>query len=276
MAKRISVRGIQLAYEEHGAGDRPLVLVHGFTGSRRDFRERLPALAALGRTIALDLRGHGESTHAGEYTLDALAEDLVAFLDALAIERCDLLGHSMGGMVALRAALARPQRFASLVLMDTSARAPEGLPRDLFDLAARVAREAGMDRLLELVRRRASEDPLRTEADRRLEAEWGSGYWDDWRIPNFRAMDPEAYAALGRDILEQESLAPRLGAIRCPALVLVGEGDRGFVEAADEMARGIADARHVVIPRGGHSPQLETPEAWHAALRAHLERVRGG
>lgn len=277
MTKRVSVHGIEMAYEEHGAGTRPLVLVHGFTGSRRDFSWRFPELAALGRTIAPDLRGHGESTNTGDpagYTLEQIALDLVAFLDALGVESCDLLGHSMGGMAALRVALAAPQRVASLILMGTSAHCPSGIPRPIIELAGRIAVEAGTRRLVEIMRERAPTEPSRSEADRRNEAAWGEGYWTEWRYPNFEAMDPVAYGAFGTAILDQGTLAPRLGEIRCPTLVLVGDGDTSFLDAAAELAAGIPGARRVDVPDAGHQPQLEHPAAWLAAIREHLARVR--
>lgn len=276
--KRISVCGIELEYEEHGAGDRALVLVHGFTGSRRDFAPRLPALAALGRTIAVDLRGHGGSTHTGDadrYTLDQIAEDLAAFVTAAELEGCDLLGHSMGGMAALRLALAAPERLGSLVLMDTSA-GPPALPAAMFELAKQVVASAGLEKLAELMRARGPGDANRSDADRRLEAEWGEAYWSEWRLPNFRAMDPVAYGAFGDAIFTQASLAHRLAEITVPTLVLVGAEDSGFLPAADALARGIPGARRIDVPRAAHQPQLENPGGWIEAVAGHLARVRTG
>jgi 2-succinyl-6-hydroxy-2,4-cyclohexadiene-1-carboxylate synthase len=71
-----------------------------------------------------------------------------------------------------------------------------------------------------------------------------------------------------------ESVGARLGEIRCPTLVMVGEQDRPFLPAAEELARGIPRARHVVIEGAAHSPQLESPESWLAAVRDHLARAR--
>src|SRR5262245_19748352 len=116
MRNRIIVNDIEVVYDERPGTTRPLVLVHGFTGAADDFREHLDPLAALGRTIAIDQRGHGDSTNTGDsasYTLNQLTDDLRTFLAAREIERCDLLGHSMGGMVALRFALAHPECTAS-------------------------------------------------------------------------------------------------------------------------------------------------------------------
>jgi 2-succinyl-6-hydroxy-2,4-cyclohexadiene-1-carboxylate synthase len=278
-ARRAAADGVEIAFEEHGGDGRALVLVHGFTGSRRDFAPRLPALARIGRTLALDLPGHGESGRlagAESYTLEHLAGDLLGFLEVLGLARCDVLGHSMGGMVALRAALAEPSRVASLVLMDTAARAPDGIPLDVFARARRVAHEAGMEALLRLVRARAASDPDRPAADRRLEAEWGEAYWAEWREPNFRAMDPQAYVGLGQAIVGQAPLLGRLGEIRCPTTVLVGADDQGFRLAAEELARGIPGARLVEVPDAAHQPQLENPDAWLGAVHDHLAHVRAG
>ena len=84
--KRIRVGDIEMEYEEHGGGDRPFVLVHGFTGSRDDWKEHLPYLGKRGRTIAVDQRGHGGSTNTGDaatYRIEQLAADLAGFLDAV-------------------------------------------------------------------------------------------------------------------------------------------------------------------------------------------------
>src|SRR5258705_11834048 len=122
VVRKIRVRCIEMELEEAGTGDRPFVLVHGFTGSRDDFREHIPELARAGRTIALDQRGHGGTTNTGraeDYTLDGMVADLAAAFDALGITRADLLGHSLGGMIALRFTLEHPDRVASLVPMDS-------------------------------------------------------------------------------------------------------------------------------------------------------------
>jgi pimeloyl-ACP methyl ester carboxylesterase len=276
-SRRVRAGDLEIAYDDVGTGARPLVLVHGFTGHRRDFETQLPGLAELGRTLAPDLRGHGETGRAADpdrYTLEQLVRDAAEFLDALGIARCDLLGHSLGGMVALRLALRAPERVASLVLMDSAPRALSFLPAETFERAWAVARAVGMEKLQALVRERAGSDPLRSEADRRLEREWGPDrYWTRHR-ERFCAVDPEAYARLGRALLEQESLVPRLGELRCPTLVMVGEGDGAFVGEAGILVEGIPDARRAVVPDAGHQPQLENPEAWLAAIRGHLARVR--
>jgi pimeloyl-ACP methyl ester carboxylesterase len=274
---RVRANGIEIAFESHGEGERPLVLVHGFSGFRQDFAGQLPELARHGRVLAPDLRGHGESGRgeAASYGFDAFVADLLGLLDALGIERADVLGHSMGGMVALRAALAAPAHVASLVLMSSSAARLGFIDRAQLALAARVAREAGMTPLAQILRARAADDAARGEADRRMEAEWGAERFWAWRTARVAAMDPAAYEPLALALAEQEDLTPRLGEIACPTTVLVGELDRDFRAPSEALAKGIPGARLAVLPHAGHQPQHEAPEAWRAAVLEHLARVRG-
>ena len=276
-ANRVRVRGIELAYEEHGAGNRPFVLVHGFTGSRDDWREMLPRLAPRGRTLAPDLRGHGESSNPGDaagYSFGELAADLAAFLTAVDVTRCDLLGHSMGGMVALRLALAQPARVDSLLLMDTSAEPIPRGARAMLEASAKIARESGMQALYE-VGRTASERQADRPASfvRSIERMGAEVFWGRIRA-KMLAMDPVAYATLGPALIDDAGVADRLAEIRCPTTVLVGAEDAAFRRTSERLARDIPGAQLVVIEAAAHSPQLENPEAWLAAVLAHLARVR--
>jgi 2-succinyl-6-hydroxy-2,4-cyclohexadiene-1-carboxylate synthase len=273
--RKLAVRDIEMEIEEAGAGGRAFVLVHGFTGSRDDFRERVPELASLGRTIALDQRGHGGTTNSGraeDYTLEALVSDLAAAFDALGLAEADLLGHSLGGMVALRFTLAHPERVSSLVLMDTSPRPmPLPIPESARLALGRLAHEQGVAALLPSVLRRPLEDLA--PARRRSIEEMGEAYWDRIRR-KLEAMDPMAWQELLGVLCSHEPVTDRLGEIRCPTTVLVGEQDAAFLAPADELERGIGGAVRVTIPDAEHSPQLENPVAWSEAIRAHLARAR--
>jgi pimeloyl-ACP methyl ester carboxylesterase len=273
---RLAINGAQLFYEETGDGGRALVVVHGFTGSRDDFRGHLPALASLGRTIAYDQRGHGQSAATGDpeaCSFAQLAADLGALLAELCDAPCDLLGHSMGGMIALRAALEHPERIASLILMDTAARAPDEMPRAPMAAAATIAREQGMATVADIMKARALVDAGRTPAERRVEAKLGESYWQRRRT-NLMAMDSAAFARLVLEIVDQAPLTSRLAEIRCPTTVLVGTEDVSFARPAAELAAGVPGATLVTIPDAAHSPQLENPSAWREALWDHLQRVR--
>jgi pimeloyl-ACP methyl ester carboxylesterase len=273
--KRIRIGAIEMAYEERGSGDRPFVLVHGYSGSRVDFAEVHGPLAALGRTIVLDQRGHGGSTNVGDpdaYGLEIQVADLLGFLDALDVERCDLLGHSMGGMVALRFGLEHPDRVASLVLMDTSPRPLTGLPVSWMQAGAKVGREHGMGRVFDVMR--AAPSASRPEASRRCEERMGSDrYWARIRT-KIEAMDPEAMHAMAAALADHPSAEERLGEITCPTLIVVGEQDHPFLEPSRLMADRIAGARLCVVPDAAHSPQQENETAWLEAVTRHLEEAR--
>src|SRR5262245_5965079 len=195
MLRKIALRGIEMELEEAGSSERAFVLVHGFTGSRDDFREHVPELARLGRTLALDQRGHGGTTNSGraaDYTLDGLVADLAGAFDALGIARADLLGHSLGGMVALRFALAHPERLSSLVLMDTSARPmPLPIPEPVRTALVKLVREQGVAALLPGMRGRTF-PPSMTRSIERMGAE---EFWERIRR-KLEAMDPAAWEAL--------------------------------------------------------------------------------
>ncbi len=111
--------------EEHGAarhpGDPPLVLLHGLMLDRRMWRAQVGALAGLGRVLLLDGPGHGESEVPPPFTLEDHADALAEALDELRAPRAILVGHSWGGMTALRFALRHRQRLAGLAVIGASA-----------------------------------------------------------------------------------------------------------------------------------------------------------
>lgn len=275
---RAKLGDVEIEWERAGAGDRPFVLVHGFTGSRDDWADVLPALAELGPTITLDQRGHGGSTNPGTpgaYSLEHLVRDLARFFDAVGIERCDLLGHSMGGMVCLRLALAHPARVASLVLMDTAPGPIAAQPRRIFEIGGKIAREQGMAALFAAMRAQTLSDPNRPLAARRAEEAMGPArYWERVRA-KIEAMDPEAFATLGPLLTDHEGVEDRLGEIRCPTTVVVGAEDAAFLAPSRALEAGIAGARLVEIPGAAHSPQTENAGPWLVAIRDHLGRARG-
>jgi len=274
--RRIAIGDVQLSFNEDGSPpDRPLVLIHGLTGHRDDFRERMPDLARDAHVLAPDLRGHGDFTKTGRpetFTFEQLVADLDALLDAWGFGSCDLLGHSFGGMVALRFVLAKPRRVDSLILMDTAPDPPDAYDVEIFEKAGAIARTRGMTFLQELVEKSAHENPAPSPSDQQI-AKWADRYWSHQRR-RYAAMEPEAYARLGLLMMQQVPVTDRLSEIRCPTTVLVGDADVEFLAGAERLDAGIAQAVRVTLPDAGHHPQMENPEAWLAAIRDHLRRAR--
>jgi pimeloyl-ACP methyl ester carboxylesterase len=260
--------GLEVRVEGEGPG---LVLVHGFGGAKEDFADQVPVLARRARVVTFDHRGHGESDGPADvaaYSLDRLAADVLTVADACGLERFRLLGHSMGGMTARRVVLGAPERVEALVLMDTSSGPVVGIDPDLIDGAAEYGLAEGKDALKELL---DSAPVLDTPAYEQL-LEGRAGY-REFQDAKWEALSVVMWCAMARDLAHQPQQLPLLAGVGCPTLVIVGEQDTPFVGDSRAMAEAIPDARLVVIPDAGHSPQFENPEEWIAALAEFLDRI---
>jgi 2-succinyl-6-hydroxy-2,4-cyclohexadiene-1-carboxylate synthase len=264
--------GVELALSVIEAESREhaptLILVHGFGGAKEDFADHVDALARDHHVVRFDLRGHGESgapDAPSAYSLDRLAADVLSVADSLGVEQFRMLGHSMGGMVARRVVLARPDRVEALVLMDTSAGPPPGIDPELVSAGAEVARRDGMAVLRELL---DEVNPLGSAAHERVVAErpgfreYGDRKWS--------TLSPVMWSELVVEITRQPDQLTELAALSCPTLVLVGEEDATFIEPSLLLADVVPDARLVLIPDAGHSPQFENPAVWFAAVDGFL------
>jgi pimeloyl-ACP methyl ester carboxylesterase len=272
----IDIGELGLVVDEAGAGGRPLLLVHGYTGGRNDFEPLLGPLAAAGwHVVAPDLRGHGDSDDLDleeSYSLEIFAGDLLALTDRLGWREFVLWGHSMGGMVAQVLTLAAPERVRGLVLMDTTHRETP-IDGDLIELAVKIAREEGLERIIEI--QRDIEDPLETPAYRHL-CETVPGFAERSEN-NTRACAAAMFVAMALELTSPHDRLDQLGSIACPTLVLVGEEDAPFVEPSKRMAATIPGSRLAILAEGGHSPQFEAPDAlWQAVTPFLADLLRTG
>jgi len=211
-----------------------VVLLHGFTHTGASWG---PVVAALGksyRALAPDIRGHGSASDRRPVTVEAVLDDLAA----LAPARFTLAGYSMGGRLALHAALALPDRVERLVLIGAShALADQAERSTIEEFAGRWARTPVL----------AGQPPdvaAAVDADRRR---------------NQPAGLAGALRGLGTGALP--SLWDRLPEIARPVALVVGERDQKFRAIASEMAAGLRRADVVVVPGAGHAVHLEAPDA---------------
>jgi pimeloyl-ACP methyl ester carboxylesterase len=269
--RAVDVAGIELIIAEAGSGGRPLVLAHGWTGSKEDFADWVQPLADLGfHVVVPDQRGHGASAKPDDeaaYSLATYASDLLALADALAWDRFVLLGHSMGGMVAQFVALQAAVRLDGLVLMDTH-HGPIEVDPEVVHLGVAAARTMGTGAIADMMASATEPGPLDTEAYRRVCQERPGHF--EWGIEKTRHSSAAMFAAM---LAEMSTTADRLGdlaALDVPTLVLVGDQDTPFMDASEAMANAIASATLVVLPDGGHSPQFESPAAWWSAMSTFL------
>lgn len=261
----VHVNGIDLAWTDHAGPGATLLLVHGFTGSSLDWTDVVPLLTPHVRVVTVDQRGHGETTNTGDpagYTLAQLVDDLSGFVDAVGLDRFHLLGHSMGGMVVVRWALAHQDRLRSLVLMDTSAEPLTGAER-MFAPMIELARTQGMARLIEAMEK-FTPAPVGARGDE-IRAR------NRWKLEH---MDPVAFATLAHELSTAPGVLDRLSTINVPTTVLVGEDDAPFIEPSAQMTAAIPGAQQVTFAGAGHCPNEDDPAAWTAAVFAHLDRAK--
>lgn len=247
----------------------PLVFVHGYTGSTLDFRDQLTSFAQRRRVLALDQRGHGNSSHQTDYSLPQLALDLLAWMDAMEIAQCDLLGHSMGGIVALRAAVGQPDRFRSLILMDTSAQPIEIMTDSMASQLAKIVGNGGCEALLPMMQGA----PPTPEMQRSIETLGEAEYWQRIRT-KLTQMDPLAFTQLGPAMGQHALSTEQLVSISCPTTVLVGALDKPFLAPSRHLRDHLPDARLELVPNAAHSPQFENPQFWQQTIADHLANLR--
>lgn len=227
-----------------------LVLLHGFTQTRQSWRRTIAALGGRYRALAPDLPGHGLAAERRPASFAACT----AYVRALAGERVTLVGYSMGGRIALYAALALPGLIDRLVLVGAS----PGLADPAERAARRQADEALADRI----------EAIGVEA---FAAEWGAQALfggQDERVSAAAHADrlrntPHGLAAalrgLGTGVMPP--LWDRLGQLAMPVTLVVGERDERFRAIAEQMAGAIPDCRTEVVAGAGHAVQLERPDA---------------
>src|SRR5215475_5322998 len=153
--RQLNLGDVQLSIAEAGAGQRPLLMVHGFTGAKEDFRPWLDQLADLGwHAVAPDLRGHGASSKPDEqsaYSFELLADDVLRLADLLGWHTFVLLGHSMGGMIAQFVARRAAARLAGVILMDTTHGPVDNLDPELIEAAVSIVLAQGIETLADIM-----------------------------------------------------------------------------------------------------------------------------
>jgi pimeloyl-ACP methyl ester carboxylesterase len=240
---------VRLHYVEKGSGPEPLVFVHGFTSSQRNWEEIHPYLPDRWHSFFLDLRGAGESDKpASGYGPAVYARDIDLATRALGLDTFTLVGHSMGGLTAMQFAVTYPQRLRRLVLV---APAPSnGLQVDPAMLQQQLATRGDRALRRQMARALAVRPVSDAVVDRRID--------DDLKWPETAYV--EAWQAMV-DI----RLGEALRAVTTPTLMVAG--DRDFLRAANlEDAQRIPNCALQVFYRVGHEIAADVPEQFVALV----------
>ncbi len=272
----LELHGQRMCLTDVGSGP-PILFVHGLMSSRRTWADQWVRLAADHRVLAPDLFGHGESAKPlGDYSLGAHAASLRDLLDALELDAVCVVGHSLGGGIAMQLAYLFPERVERLVLDSTGGLGREQNPvlraatlpgselvlpvlasdwvHGIGDTALRVWSRTGLPAV----------SPSTTEAWRAL-ATLADG--DTRRA--FLATSRSVIDAGGQTVSARNRLSGRASR---EVLLIWGEGDRMIPAAHVEAARAeLPHSQVAMLPRSGHFPHLDEPEAFAAVLAAFVQ-----
>ncbi len=252
----VKSRDARIYYEVHGEGP-PLVLAHGAGGNTQIWWQQVPHFALRHRVVTFDHRCFGRSTASPEsFKPEYFADDLIAVLDALEIDRVALVCQSMGGWTGLRMALDRPERLSCLVLCGT----PGGIVTDqIIAAAARIADGA-------------AQDGIRGNAalsDGFQQREPGLSFLYDQIGSHNDGFSPRMLGQLAHSRVDPKELH----AHTTPTLLISGEEDALFpTEAIREVAGLIPGAELRTVPESGHSPYFEMPETFNRIVDEFLAK----
>jgi pimeloyl-ACP methyl ester carboxylesterase len=252
------------------ASEIPIVFVHGLSGSWQNWLENIPYFARGRRVVALDLPGFGQSPMPPwDLTIEAYGRLLGAFCDEVGIERCDLVGNSMGGFVATEVAISDPDRVDRLALVSAAGISHARMARAPAVAAARVA-AAATPYAFKWHAQALTRPVLRHYALRGVfykpTALGPEIVWENLHASlNAPGMLAAVEGLVGYDFTD------RLPEIDVPTLIVWGRQDRVVPPAdSEEFLRLIPNSRRVIFDRCGHVPQLEKPARFNALLEEFL------
>jgi 3-oxoadipate enol-lactonase len=259
---KADINGSTLAYSDRGKG-LALVLIHGFPLCRKMWRPQAEALAKTGcRVITPDLRGFGESgLPSGTVTMDVYADDIIALMDHLGIDKAAVGGMSMGGYVLLNLLERYPERVAAPIFITTRAGGDDAAGKARRTALAEACRDQGILPVAEAFRTILFAPETQTDNPELVEEVFG---WID-------ATDPRGAAAGLIAMRDRKDYIALLGSFSQPALVIGADQDQAApVENSRLIAEGLPEAELCILHGGGHMVNLEQPTGFNEAILEFL------
>ena len=283
MSSLVAPDGTRLAYVEVGRGPHLLCLAGG-PGRASAYLEDLGGLDQERTLVRLDARATGHSevpADPASLRFDRLAQDVEALRAHLGLEQVDVLGHSAGGLVAQAWAAAHPERVRSLVLVTPSDRLQGGSRADVAAIRQGRAEEPWYADAAEAqAALDAGAPPSQQQVLVRATRPFFYGRWDERTQAHAATADTQSSRraelgfAAGIDGVEVDGVLAALSGLDAPVLVVGGERDAltGAV-SVDHVARSFPAARAVVLPRAGHFPWVDEPDAFRTTVADFLRQV---
>lgn len=258
----LSCGDVNLYFEDSGQG-RPVLLLHGLGSSGSDWELITPALARSFRVIVPDVRGHGRSDKpAGDYGVPLFARDVAALCARLGIDKVDVVGLSMGGMIAFELAVTQPALVRSLTIVNSGPDMASRAVRVLLGLRLLLLRTLGPRRLAAMVAKKLFPKPEQAALRQRVQDALGKN-------------DRDVYMRATRGLIGWTVL-PRIREIACPVLVLASDGDYTPVSMKKVYVDLLKDARLEVIKDSGHAAPIDQPAQVIEKLTRFLQALASG
>lgn len=262
MTQKITLGDLEVAYKIEGPAGKPLVIMSNSLMSNMSMWDcTVPALTDRYQVLRYDTRGHGASSvPPGPYNMTQLADDLVALMNALKIDRAHIMGLSMGGMIAQQIGARFPERVSSLLLCDTASEMP---PRSLWEERFATARQDGIAGLVESTIKRWFTAPFIERAPAEIE--------------KVRKMilgtNVDGYINCGSAVRDMAQTTMLLK-IKAPTLVMTGRQDPACtVDQSTVLHRMIDTSKMVVIEDAAHLSNIEQPAVFNRQIRDFLDMV---
>ncbi|WP_417508856.1 alpha/beta fold hydrolase [Methylophaga sp.] len=252
---------MKLHYQESGEGT-PLIIIHGLFGSADNWRSMAKYFSRFYRVISVDLRNHGRSPHSDEQNFTVMADDIHELCEDLQLEHLHMLGHSLGGKVAMMFAAMYPQLVSKLIVVDIS-------PRQYFSAHTPLMDAMMALNLSQFTRRTEVDDALAESIPDKAVRQFllmnlvSEQETFQWRInlPALKANYPELMAAISEDEM-----------FTMPSLFIYGElSDYVTEQDRQQISKQFTETRFSCIEKAGHWVQAERPQQFKKVVEEFLQ-----
>ncbi|MBJ7882821.1 alpha/beta fold hydrolase [Gelidibacter salicanalis] len=256
---KIQVNSIELDYEDYGTGQ-VLLLLHGLGSTKKDWDAQVPFFSKKYRVIALDLRGHGDSSiPINDYGVEVMTEDVKAFMDQLKIDKATFVGFSMGGAVAFQMAASYPEYVEHLVIVNSG---PDfntmgSIGEDLLKSRTQFLESKGLDVLAKEISFNMFPEEHQLELRKAFEL----------RCKN---NDYHAYYQSFVTLMDW-GLGDQLQGIKARTLVVASDMDYTSVAFKQDYVDRMQNARLAIIENSRHGVVIDQPDAFNKVLEKFLE-----